>query len=71
MKSLRRSGEEEREGARGRAGASLSRREKEREKVRSERARAKSNLHRPSHRWSLAPDKGQFSLIFVSFEYLH
>ena len=45
--------------------------EKKKKKKKKEEEETKGNLHRPSHRSNLAPDKGQFPLIFVSFEYLH
>lgn len=45
--------------------------QKEKEKKKKKEEETKGNLHRPSHRSNLAPDKGQFPLIFVSFEYLH
>ena len=45
---------------------------KKKEKKEKEEEETKGNLHRPSHRSNLTPDKGQFPpLIFVSFEYLH
>lgn len=78
MERLRRIEDEEfKKKRRGGGGEGKERRRKKERKTERGReygkggVRAKSNLHRPSHRWSLAPDKGQFSLIFVSFEYLH